>query len=290
MFARRHCRRTFRRTSIRVETLLVLAIFFGEPAAAVAGGCDGASGFVFETTGDWISGRTGEPLGMVQCIFAPDEIKPPRRPKRGSSVAMAFYDGTAVRLACRSRGACDDAYRVRTPPAEGSFLDRLGRALGLLAPSELDLLAVPAVRGSGPREAVLVITGGSLDLAPALAEVGPGRYTVALRPWTKTGAAAQGIAIKVVWRPPQATALSGAPPEEGLYELTLTDRGGDIVGGALVLIAPDAGFAAASQAFQRVRNLADKWEAAVGEVAARRFQVESLLALARDPSVARGGQ
>jgi hypothetical protein len=69
----------------------------------------------------------------------------------------------------------------------------------------------------------------------------------------------------------------------------LTDRAGDVVGGALVLIASDAEFAAASRAFERVRSLADKLEDAVGEAAARQVQIGSLLALARDPFMAKDG-
>jgi hypothetical protein len=162
MFARRCRTCSLRRRNIRLETFLVLAAFLGVPGGPAAGEPVAASGFVFETTGDWTLGRTGEPLRRFQPVSPGDEIRPPLRPGSGSSVGIAFYDGTAVHLACPSPKVCDAAYHVSTPPAEDAFFSRLGKALSLLTPSELDLLAVAAVRGSGPREAVLARTGVSL--------------------------------------------------------------------------------------------------------------------------------
>jgi hypothetical protein len=216
MFARRRRTYSLHRRNIRLETLLVLAAGLSVPGGPSAGEPVGSSGFVFETTGDWTSERTGEPPRRFQPVFPGDEIRPPLRPTSGSSVRIAFYDGTAVRLTCRSPKVCDAAYHIRTPPAEDAFFSRLGKALSLLMPSEVDLPAVPAVRGLGPREAVLARTGASLDVAPVLAEVSPGRYTLDLRPWTKTGAGVRGTAIEVAWRRPHATVLSGAPPAPGL--------------------------------------------------------------------------
>jgi hypothetical protein len=272
----------------RPLVFLVAWLAFATQAAAECSAAGDESGFVFETTGEWVSARTGAPLRMLDRVCLGDEIRPPLHPRNGSSIAVAFYDETAVLLQCRSPQQCDAAYKVRATPTE-SIVQHIRKGLELFYPAELDLVSIPGVRGTGPREAVLERTSASLDFAPALADVGPGRYSVDLRPWTKAGPATGGTTIEVAWRRPVTTILSGAPPGPGLYELTLSNRAGDVVGSALVLVASDADFAAMNHAFDHVRSLADKWEDMVGESAARHFQVESLLAISRDPSVARGG-
>jgi hypothetical protein len=248
------------------------------------------AGFVIQTmkepTDAWT--RSGAPLGLFDPVFPGDQILPPAHPQTDSSIQIALYDGTVLPGQCGSAGHCAPIQVPKAKPPEG-FNERFWAALKRLFPHESDLPVIAAVRGAGPREAVLERTAASLDLAPALAEVGPGRYGAELRPWTAGGPATSGTTLELVWRHPVATALSGSPPEPGLYELTLTNRAGDVVGGALVLVASQADFAPMSRAFDRVRGLADKWEDAVGEAAARRFQVESLQALARDPSAAGSG-
>jgi hypothetical protein len=201
-------------------------------------------------------------------------------------MTIALYDGKAVHLQCRRQQACD-IFKVQGVQAQDGFLQRLKDALVRLSPRELDLVTVPGVRGSGPREAVVAKVEASVDLAPALANVRQGRYSVELRPLTKDGIAAVGTTLEVAWQRPKATVLSGVVPAPGLYQMALSDRAGTILGGALVLLASDADLAAANQAFDHVRALADKWEDAAGEAAARRLQVEALLAIARDPTVAR---
>jgi hypothetical protein len=247
------------------------------------------SGFVFIVEGDWTRGA-GTRLGRFDPVCPGDEIRSLSGPDRGGSVTIALYDGSlAPPLHCRDKQACD-TYQVKDVlvPAEGEFLQRLIHAWARLSPQELDLVAVPGVRGSGPREAVVAKVQGSVDLAPALANVRAGRYSVELRPWTKDGLSAVGTTLEVTWRRPAATVLSGVTPAPGLYQMALADRAGTVLGGALVLLASDADFAAINQAFDHVRGLADKWEDTAGEVAARRLQVEALLAIARDSSVVKG--
>ena len=167
---------------------------------------------------------------------------------------------------------------------------RIGIGLKLLSSQEVDNIATPAVRGSGPREAVLSLTGSSVDFAPMLAEVRAGRYGVELRPWTASGPSAESASLEVVWRRPQALVSSGIPPTPGLYQLTLTDRAANTIGGALVLLVADTNYAAADRAFERAQGLSEKWVETVGEAAVRRFRIESLMALARDPGIAEGGR
>jgi hypothetical protein len=244
-------------------------------------------GFVFlvDKEGDWTRGA-GTQLRRFDPVCPGDEIK--SLSGRGGSVTIALYNG-GVRppLQCSDKQAC--TYTIKDIPVhtEDDLIQRLKDAWARLDPRELDLVAVPGVRGSGPREAVVAKVQGAVDLAPALANVRAGRYSVELRPWTKDGLAV-GTTLEVTWRRPAATVLSGVTPAPGLYQMALADRAGTILGGALVLLASDADFAAANQAFDHVRALADKWEDTAGEVAAHRLQVEALLAIARDSSVLKG--
>ncbi len=245
------------------------------------------SGFVFEVGGEWSRGDAGSPLGRFDPVCPGDEIRFLAGPDRVGAVTIALYDGSAVHLQCRRQQACD-IYKVQGVPTEDSRFKRLVNALIRLNPRELDLVAVPGVRGLGPREAVLAKVEASVDLAPALANVRAGRYSVEFRPLTKGGLAAVGTTLEIAWQRPKATILSGVAPAPGLYQMALADRAGTMLGGALVLLAADADFAAANQAFDHVQALADKWEDTAGEATARRLRVEALLAIARDSSVAKG--
>jgi hypothetical protein len=247
------------------------------------------SGFVFIVEGTW--SRANGTLHRFDSLCPGDEIRFSGAP--GQSLTIILYNQPAVpSLHCPNKQPCEINYKVPQGPAssEGGFQERLKKAWDRLSPRELDLVAVPAVRGSGPREAVLAKAQGSVDLAPALAKVRPGRYSVELRRWSTTGPSAAGTMLDVVWRRPSGTILSGDAPPPGLYQMELADRAGTVVGGALVLLASQADFVRTNQAFDQIRALADKWEEAGDEVAARRLQVESLLAIARDPSVVEGRQ
>jgi hypothetical protein len=264
--------------------LLVLPSF---PALAECAGNDfQSSGFVFIKVGDWTRGA-GTLLQRFDPVCRGDKIKALPSADPGWSLTIALYDGKPVPLKCSGPQGCE-TYEVQDVPTRDTFVQKLKNAWARLNPRELDLVAVPGVRGSGPREAVMAKVDGSVDLAPALASVRPGRYSVELRPWTKDGLAAVGTTLEVAWGRPTATVLSGVAPAPGLYQMALSDRAGMILGGALVLLASDADFAAANQAFDHVRALANKWEDTTGEGAARRLQVEALLAIARDSSVAKG--
>jgi hypothetical protein len=246
------------------------------------------SGFAFEVDGDWLRG-TGTRLARFDRLCAGDEIKSLSSPERAGSVTIALYDGTADRVMCNPQQGCRP-YRVKDVQIhkEDGLLQRLKNAWARLDPREVDIVAVPGVRGSGPREAVVAEASGSVDLAPALANVRPGRYSVEFHPWTKTGLGAQATTLEVSWRRPTAAVISGTALSPGLYQMAISDRTGTALGGSLVLLLPDADFAAASSAFDRVRALAEKWEDTAGETAARRLQVEALLAIARDSSVVKG--
>jgi hypothetical protein len=267
----------------------VLAAFCCLLADANAASDDQSVGFVFDLRGDWISTRTGKAVRATDRIYPNEQIAAPTPPRPDSWISISLYDGTAVRRTCRSQEDCDGPYLVRDLRSPRvPFLARLGRALGLLYPQEVEVMATPGVRGSGPREAVLAVTGSGVNLATALAEVRAGRYGVEFQRWTESGPSPGSVAIEVAWRQPVARVTSGTPPGPGLYQITLTDRAGDVVGGALVLLAANGDYDATDRAVERVRILSEKWADTVGDAAARRFLVESLVALARDPAIATG--
>jgi hypothetical protein len=272
-----------------IGVVAILVTFPSLPALAECGpnSSPPPSGFVFEVGGEWSRGGIGPRLGRFDPVCPGDAITFLSGPDSVGKVTIALYNGKAVHLQCRRQQACD-IYKVQKVLTEDGVLVRLIPALKRLSPTELDLVSVFGVRGSGPREAVVAKVEASVDLAPALANVRPGRYSVELRSLTKDGLAADGTTLEVQWQRPKATVLSGVVPTPGLYQMALADRAGTILGGALVLLASDADFAAASQAFDHVRTLADKWEETAGETAARRLQVETLLAIARDSSVVKG--
>jgi hypothetical protein len=265
-----------------------LGVFPCLPAAAECAAKDRESGFVFQQEGAWVRG-TGTPLAMFDPVCAGDEIRSLSRPDQSRSLTIALYDGTADPLVCKPQEECP-RYKVKDIQVhkEDGFLQRLRNALARLDPREVDIVAVPGVRGVGPREAVVAEASGSVDLAPALANVRPGRYSVELRPWTKTGLGSRATALEVTWRRPTASVVSGAAPAPGLYQMSMADRAGMGLGGALVLIVQDADFAAAHSAFDRIRAIGEKWEDTAGEKAARRLQVEALLAMGRDSSIIKG--
>jgi len=244
------------------------------------------TGFIFQLQGNWIDTRTGQVLQFGEKVFPNEQIAVAENSKRDGSISIALYDGTAVKLTCPQDCARPYAVEDKRSSPDG-WTARIGKAWTLLFPQEVAVIVPAGVRGAGLREAVLPVRGGVVNLVPVLANVKTGRYDVEFRRWTQSGPVARSVAFALDWRRTDATLSSSPSVEPGLYQLTLVDGAGNAVGGALVLLVPDAAYNTTNRAFERARAISERWAANVGDAVAHRFIVECLIVLSRDPNLAR---
>jgi hypothetical protein len=255
-----------------------------------AGGGDGSVGFIFDLHGTWMSSRSGRAVGNLDPIFPGEIISAGKPVDAMSSVSFSLHDGTTPRpLKCRSAADCDRPYQVPAirPPQE-DFLTRAWRAIRLLNPSEVVRIKTPAVRGGQPEEAVIrLLPNSTVDLAPVMTAMDPGRYTAELRAWRDSGTLGNATSLQVEWRLSRAlvtgNAISVAP---GLYEITLIGTGSENHGRALVLVASGSNFESFRMAFQQIQRTTESWSSSSGKEPVRQFRAKYLIALDRNPRLA----
>ena len=180
-----------------------------------------------------------------------------------SSIAIViFATGQVWRKVCTPQDPCEGSYRLPAPAArEQGFWAFLS---GYWTPQRKFpsvFARARAAADAGPRHALLRITDGRADLAPALEGLPPAKYSIVLL--APAGSSAEGrprqeLSIQMQTGGGQAATVAVALAP-GLYAMAITDDAGQSVGSTVAVLAIDKGFESAQHTWTSVQQEAAGW-------------------------------
>jgi hypothetical protein len=178
-----------------------------------------------------------------------------------ASIGIVFFaGGQRWERVCSVSAPCEGSYRP-VPPERPSALGRFWSFFaGYWQPSRPlppELMGSRSAGSAGSTHALLVRSGESVDLRPALARLNPGGYTVTLRPAGRNDHEGSSLAVQMNADRTQPLVHTLQP---GLYSLRVQTPAADIVGADAIVLVADSGDTA----------IVDAWTAARAEVAAWR--------------------
>ena len=272
--------------------LVALAI----AAAAPLGQTPDPVGTVLDVQGQWIlEGKPPVTLERGTPLPSGGRIRPPQTPKPGDRLLGALVpdaDSTqTLRVNCDTRGACSRNVQLPTlPPSSlaSSVFRHVREAFVLMFRDKALLASTMARADDGPRDAVVRVESGAVDLTPAVAELPNQQYIARFSPVEPPGDSTKPVE-SAAFMPGRSQSVRARDLRPGLYRLELVVAGEYTRAGAdaWVYAAEASRFESATDAFKRASRTADGWRDAVDVSTRRAFLRAFLLSLARDPSLRR---
>jgi len=184
----------------------------------------------------------------------------------GLPVLAVTVNGIPVRLACEGKPECEQpigrncARLIPLPGSEPQHSLMLSLAAEFLAIfAEPERYVTPVSRGLEPHleDGVLALEGERLDLAPALKDMNPGKYSVRIEPFAQQEPTSD---VPVEWSGKAPASIVVPRIKPGLYRLIrLTDQSEPADPGAWALVdAPDR-FSQDSAAFHSAEEQTKTW-------------------------------
>ena len=234
--------------------LLLLAL-----TASTAWSADSAPrnvGFVLDLSGQCFENGSTRQLEVGQRLLTGATLKFPAQYKSTDYVEIALRDGTKLSVHCSELRRCDSPIRI-PGTTEGNSIMRT--VLDSLLPQDRQYV-VPITRGlRPPRELVLNLADGEVDLGSLFEGVSEGVYELVLDPVATSAdsTASSPITLSVSWGPDHQSraAVPGLVP--GLFEASVEKLQMDEV---WVLIASSADYRRDASDLQDAVRLANGWQ------------------------------
>jgi hypothetical protein len=235
----------------------------------------GPIGIVSRLKGNWTRVRDQKSLTPGDEIFSNNTVR--CDPSTSNAIRIALFDGSVWSKICTAEDPCDGgSYRVPTPPTpERSLLGFLKTYFSARKRIPIIFTASRAVGSRGPREAVLVLRAGTIDLAPALEGIPAGRWQITLSDPSK--ARETGVTQTLDW--PRDTVLRSGNLPNAVYALDVQSESGEALGppSAALLMSPGSADTAQNQ-LEDARNVSARWTE-VDSATIRAFLVQALYAI-----------
>lgn len=223
-----------RRTADRrgLVGLLLWVVFSGGLPSGVGAQASGseALGYVSHVEGTWL--LAGDTVRLYRRLHVGDSLRVAPGSQTTPSLAAVLTTGQRVRFLCDLPDACAGplvpADSVRRRSAILAFAGRVVRAVGFLMERDRPVVVSTISRGGPPvREAVIVLSDGTLDPRHALADASPGTYRLTFVSLTEDSDDRQPVLTdEVDWDPAGLAPLSAGELAPGLYRLDVARAGG----------------------------------------------------------------
>jgi hypothetical protein len=227
-----------------------------------------------------IKGKWSRVKGDKKLLEVGDEIFPGTTVRTEASTVnflkVALFDGKVWNQACSVPKPCEGSWAIPSPPPpERGFLVFLSSYFAAKKRVPVIFIASRAAGRTGPREAVLTITGGAIDLSAALGGITAGSWCITLSDPAKPRDS--GLTRTLDW--PREVSLRVGALAPGIYALDVRSESGDPLGSpaAVLLIDPRSGSGARDE-FESAKALAAGWQD-VDAAASRAFLVQALYAI-----------
>ena len=232
-------------------------------------------GIVSQLKGEWTRVRDQKVLLQGDEILPNDTVR--SRPSTIDAIRIAMFDGTVWSKICTLADPCDGgSYRLSVAPVPYRSLPAFFKEY-FSARKRVPLIftASRGLGSVGPKEAVLDMSGGAVNLTPALENLTAGRWRVTVSDPAK--GRDTGISQTIDW-PGNARLQVGSLPS-GVYALDVQSIDGQPLGppAAILLASPEAAKTARS-AYETARDLAARWNG-VDAAVVRAFMVQALYAI-----------
>ncbi len=219
----------------------------------------GAIGIVNRVKGPWVRPQDQRQLVRGDIIFQSQTISVEHSISSSISIIL-FATGTKWEKLCTVQDPCEGSYR---PPSSRG--EEMGFWSFLKSYWHFETKVPPIFAGSrsledaGPNHALLTPSRGAVDLAPVLANVRAGKYTVVLTPQNASRDLAESKrTLSIEWRPGVAVMVDA--PQPGLYSIEVF--AGGPVGHAAAVLIPGENAAHAQEVWREVQNRTKHWTAA----------------------------
>jgi hypothetical protein len=231
-------------------------------------------GIVIGVTGDWMLGSRHLSLG--DPLHVGDTVTP------GAGTLTLWFEGHRPDVyPCSPGGPCK--HQIHLPeadpsPPRKSLLD-LVASFFPKEPSRYFAAASRSLEGD-LKEAVVLLQGSQVDVAPTFADLSGETYWVRFESFGEN--AWKTAPTQVRWHPGKPALASAAGLNPGLYRLTLLEQSGETAGSeAWVLLSGPQEYPTTSTAFQEAVNTVATWPASVDPTATRAVLRASLEALSK---------
>lgn len=211
------------RSTLRAACTIALA---GVVAAGITPGAraQADTAYVVAAQGHWVVQGHKRPLAVGSPLVLPARLQA-QQPEAGDRIVVIAARSGAVlgERHCASAADCR-APLVLAPPSGAAagtgWGDTLARVMARLEAAPDRYVSTLSRSEAGLQDALIVLHGPTLDLAPALATLPAGRYQVTLQgPDCDAGASPCSVwQQQLTWQPGGA-ALLAAPAQPGVHEL-----------------------------------------------------------------------
>jgi hypothetical protein len=232
-------------------------------------------GIVSRLDGEWTRVRDQKSLTPGDEIFFSNTVR--CDPSTSNAIRIALFDGSVWSKVCTTQDPCDGgSYRVPTPPTlDRSLLGFLRTYFSARKRLPIIFTASRAVGSLGPRQAVLAVRAGTIDLAPALEGTPHGRWQITLSDPSK--ARETGVTQILDW--PRDKALRSGNLPVAVYALDVQSESGEPLGPpSAVLVTSPILAEIAQKEFDEARNVSARWTGVDGATI-RAFLVQALYAI-----------
>jgi len=262
------------RTSLRFLPNVSLALSAALTLLAQSVGSEPV-GIVSQLKGEWTRVRDHRMLLPADEIFPNDTFR--SKPSTNYAIRIAMFDGTIWSKICSSADPCDGgSYRLPTESVPRRTLAGfLTEYFSARSHVPIIFTASRGLASKSPKEAVLDMSAGAINLAPAIEEVPAGRWKVTVSDPTKSRDT--GISQNIDWPSGARLQIGGLPP--GVYALDVQSLNGEPMGqpAAVLLASPELAKMEQSE-FESARAIVSRWND-VDSAVVRKFLVQSLYAI-----------
>ncbi|MGA2422047.1 MAG: hypothetical protein ABSG69_18390 [Candidatus Acidiferrum sp.] len=233
-----------------------------------------AIGFVAVRKGQWMRVQDKKILDPYDEIFPNTTLR--TEPSTSNSIKIAFFLGSVWSKGCTEKEPCGSgSIGIPAPDAGGGVLGFLKSFFPAEKHWSTRFAGSRGIESGGPKDAILVIDSGTVNVAPALEGLPTGTLRVTLTADSATDDT--GTTATIHWPQEVSTKFGALPP--GIYSLDVLSATDDPLGSsAAVLLVLPAAQPAAQADFKQAQTLAAHWEG-IDSATRRGFLVRALYAI-----------
>lgn len=217
-------------------------------------------GIVDRISGEWWRAQDRRVLTVGELIYTGQTVLVSRPTSHASISIVMFATGQRWEQACREASPCQGSYR---PAATDARQTGFWAFLSAFWTSDRRLdVVVPGSRSAedhGPNHALLLRSGTSVGLGPALERVRAGSYRVTLTaaPDSPSAGSVSSFEDRIRIGPDAGAEVQGLAP--GLYLLALANGAGERVGSDAAVLVVDRDDVRSEQVWKDARARMNAW-------------------------------